>query len=156
MPQDQQPITRQQHEQLARQLFNRTWALLDKPDRTPDENEEMLHTAHASRYHWGQVGGALHRGRGEWQISRVNAVLGRPDAAMIHARLYLALCERGDGLGPFDLVFAHEAIARAAAIAGNRATCEHHLAQAREVAAELQPKDRAYLLGELDTIRLPE
>jgi hypothetical protein len=35
--------------QLAAALFNRVWALLERPDRDPDE---LLHAAHASAYHW--------------------------------------------------------------------------------------------------------
>ena len=41
---------------LAIGLFNYTWTLLENPDRTPEQDDEMLHAAHASRYHWGEVG----------------------------------------------------------------------------------------------------
>src|ERR1700693_6097609 len=59
---------------------------MDKPDRTRDEEDEMLHAAHASRYHWGVVGQAENRARGEWQISRVYTVLGRGGAAVAPAQ----------------------------------------------------------------------
>jgi hypothetical protein len=39
------------HRRLAAQWFNETWALLDKPDRTPADDAMMLHKAHASRMH---------------------------------------------------------------------------------------------------------
>ena len=42
--------------QLATDLFNHTWELLELTDRTPDQDDEMIHAAHASRYHWGEVG----------------------------------------------------------------------------------------------------
>ena len=42
----------------------------------------MLHAAHASRFHWGEVGEPVNFARGEWQISRVYAVLGRPEPAI--------------------------------------------------------------------------
>jgi hypothetical protein len=42
---------------LAAQLFNETWRLLELPGRNRDDDERMIHTAHASRCHWGQVPG---------------------------------------------------------------------------------------------------
>jgi hypothetical protein len=35
----------------------------------------MIHSAHASRYHWQAVGDASDKAIGEWQISRVYSVL---------------------------------------------------------------------------------
>jgi len=40
------------HKKMAVDLFNRTWDLLDKSERTPEENDELVHAGHASRYHW--------------------------------------------------------------------------------------------------------
>lgn len=58
---------------LASQLFNETWRLMEQEERSRDDDDRMIHTAHASRYHWGQVRDATppHRARGDWQISRV-------------------------------------------------------------------------------------
>lgn len=39
------------HRQLGIDLFNHTWELLDKPNRTRDEDDAMIHAAHASRFH---------------------------------------------------------------------------------------------------------
>ena len=44
------------HKQFGIDLFNATWDLMDKPVRTIEEDDEMIHGAHASRYHWGKVG----------------------------------------------------------------------------------------------------
>ena len=62
---------------LAADLFNHVWALLDTEGRTPEQDVEMIHAAHASRHHWGEVGTPVNVARGEWQISRVYATLGR-------------------------------------------------------------------------------
>jgi hypothetical protein len=45
---------------LAGHLFNRVWVLLEKPDRSAADDDEMVHAAHASRYHWGQAGQPVH------------------------------------------------------------------------------------------------
>ncbi len=67
------------HRQLGVDLFNHVWTLLDAPERTREQDDEMLHASHASRHHWAQVGGPEHLARGEWQLSRVYVVLGPDD-----------------------------------------------------------------------------
>jgi DNA-binding transcriptional MerR regulator len=138
--------------QLAVDLFNGVWRLLETEDRTPAQDDRMLHMAHASRYHWEQAGTAVHLARGEWQCSRVYAVLGRAEPARHHAQRVLEICEE-NGIGDWDLAFAHEALARAAAVAGDQQAAEGHLADARR-AAELisDPEDRALLESDLAAI----
>ena len=103
---------------LAASLFNRTWDLLELDSRTTEQDEEMVHAAHASRHHWGQVGEPINLARGDWQIARVYAELGRGEPALHHARRYLECCE-ADEHGPFDLAFAHEGMARARLVSGD-------------------------------------
>ena len=50
------PTDLDDHRQLAVDLFNHVWTLIETPDRTPMQDDEMIHAAHASRYHWGEVG----------------------------------------------------------------------------------------------------
>ena len=42
------------HRQLGVDIYNSTWTLLEKPDRTDLETDELIHRAHASRWHWGR------------------------------------------------------------------------------------------------------
>ncbi len=140
--------------QLAIDLFNHVWTLLEKPDRTAAEDAEMVHAAHASCYHWQQVGTAVNVVRGEWQCSRVYAVLGRSEPALQHARRALALCEQG-GIGGFDLGCAFEALARAHSVAGDSAEAQGWLDRGRSTAAGIaDDEDRQVLLSDLDTIVL--
>ena len=71
---------------LAVGLFNYTWTLLENPNRSREQDDEMIHAAHASRYHWGEVGEAVNLARGEWLCSRVYSILGRAEPALWHAR----------------------------------------------------------------------
>ncbi len=136
---------------LAVDLFNHVWTLLERTDRTPRDDDEMLHAAHASRYHWGEVGDAVTLARGEWQCSRVYAVLGRAEPAMWHAQRCRTLCEE-HGIGDFDIAFAHEAIARAARVGGDHATADAALVRARELAAQIaDDEDRELVLSDLET-----
>ena len=134
---------------LAKQLFNDVWTLLERPDRTPDDDDTMMHAAHASRYHWGEVGLPINLVRGEWQCSRVYAVLGRAEPAAYHARRCLAHCER-HAIRGFDRGFAYEALARAAKLAGDRVEAKRMVELAREEAGDVkEDEDRKLLLDDL-------
>jgi hypothetical protein len=112
----------------------------------------MLHMAHASRHHWGQVGKIENFGRGEWQCSRVYAVLRRPEPCLHHAQRCLDICQE-NGIGDFDLAFAYEALARGHAVAGDaeqaRAYTQQALAAAEDIASD---DDRELVLSDLETI----
>ena len=79
----------------------------------------MLHAAHASRFHGGEAveAGPATLARGEWQLSRMHVVLGRPEPALWHAHRCLRWCEE-NGIGDWDLAYAYEALARASVAAG--------------------------------------
>jgi len=147
-------ITRMVHEKLAMSLFNATWDLLGKEDRSEEDDVEMIHAAHASRHHWGQIGEPLQFERGEWQISRVYSVLGRRESALYHAKLCLEICQEND-IGDFDIAFAYEAMARAYAVARDRENYEKYRELAEKAGKEIDEKgNRDYFLGELNSIKL--
>ena len=142
--------------QLAAGLFNRVWELLGKPDRGAGDDDEMVHAAHASRYHWGAAGEPVHWARGEWQCSRVYAVLGRFEPALHHAERCLELAAHYD-LGPFDMGAAHEAIARSYRVIGDAARAAEHVALGRAESAKIaDTEDRAILDGDLAGLRAPD
>lgn len=138
---------------LASTLFNHTWTLLERTDRGPAEDDEMLHCAHASRHHWGRVGEPVHRARGEWQVSRVYSVLGRAEPALFHARRCLALAEEHD-LGAFDVGCGHEALARAYQVAGSPEDVTRHLDLGYANADKLvDDEERELLRSDLGSVR---
>lgn len=144
------------HKKQAVDTFNQTWDLLDKEDRTDEDGLLMIHKAHTSRYHWGQVesGGPKQYATGEWQISRVYAVMGNGQSALYHGQASLRYCEEG-ALEPFDYAFAYEAIARAYALLNDKDQANAFLAKGKEVAGKIDNADnQAYYLNELNTISL--
>ena len=139
---------------LAAQLFNETWRLMEREDRSRDDDDRMIHTAHASRYHWGQAAEATpaHLARGEWQISRVYTVLGRPEPALHHARRVLDICQE-HSISDWGLAFAYEALARASAVAGDAGQARSYTDQALAAAKQIaEDDDRDLLLADLETI----
>ena len=45
-------ISLEQHKQFAIELFNNTWDMLEKNDRSDYDDIRMIHMAHTSLYHW--------------------------------------------------------------------------------------------------------
>ena len=53
------------HRFFANQLNGQTWDLLDKTERTKEEDELMVYAAHASCRHWLEAGTGVNHQRGE-------------------------------------------------------------------------------------------
>ena len=110
------------HRALGVALFNDTWRLLEK-ERTPEEDDQLLHQAHASTFHWLKAR--------ECEIAEANP----------------------ESMEDFDLPFAYEALARAQAVAGDRERSESYDREARAAAERIaDPEDREVVLGDLATI----
>ena len=117
------------HKKEARHCFNQAWDYLDKVDRSPQDDVDMLHLTHASRYHWGLVGGAREAAIGEWQISRIYAAIGQPSLSLRFAVQALGICELNDLTDLLHVAF--EGMARASMAMGDQATARSFLLKAR-------------------------
>ena len=139
------------HRQLGVDLFNEVWRLME----SREDDDRMLHAAHASRYHWGEAPEheRANLGRGERQVSRVYVVLGRAEPAIWHARRCLEHCEAG-GIGDWDLAYAYEALARAHRVAEQLPEAEAYERLAVEAGARIaDPGDREHFHEDLTTLR---
>ncbi len=116
-------MTERQIKSIAASSFNQTWEYMEKEDKTPEEDEMMVHCAHSSRYHWGIVGEPLNFQRGDWILSRVYTLLERGDEALRYAKLCMKHTEEND-IKDFDLAYANEALARSYAAVGDKSNFE--------------------------------
>ena len=140
------------HRRLGKDLYNHVWTLLETADRTAEQTDEMIHAAHASRWHWTVGGEPANRARGEWQCSRVYGVLGRGEPALWHARRCVELCEEF-GLGDWDLAAAYEAMSRASLVAGDEAAARDWKDRATSALADIaDPDDREPIEADLATL----
>ena len=142
------------HKQFSADCFNKVWGLLDKPERTPQEDQEMVELCLASIWHWTEREDCTDTNMsiGYWQVSRVYATVGLPDEARRYGRLCLEVSEGPDIL-PFYLGYAYEALARAEIIAGNEERAGAHLAESRRIAEALpNPDAKEQLLADLDAL----
>jgi len=143
-----------EHRQLGIELYNRTWELLEG-GADPDET---VHTAHASAYHWRHAAGATaaNRARSEWLCSRVYALLGRPEAALHHARRCIELVESAPAeMEDWDRAGAYEALTRAHLAAGEMEDARHFFELARQETAKIaEEDDRKHIEADLDGLPL--
>jgi hypothetical protein len=127
--------------QLGVDLFNGVWRLIE----SREDDDRMLHMAHASRFHWGEASECRpeNLARGEWIVSRVYVLLGRAEPAIWHARRCLDHCREAE-IGDWDLAYAYEALARAHSLAGAAEAAEWK-AKARDAGdAIADPEDREH------------
>ncbi len=138
-------ITIQQAQQdFAKSIFNGIWELLNKSDRSPQEDEEMLLRAYASLYHWKQVGGPVNFQRGYWMISRVYQALGDADGALTWAiKCQQETEDHSADLEDFDLAYAQEGLARTYAMRGEQEKARIHYQKALDLGDGIQdPEDK--------------
>ena len=150
-------MTPEEHRRLGVELYNGTWELIERPDRTPDEDDEMLYRAHASGYHWLQAPHTTaNRARSHWLCSRVHAIAGQPEGALYHARRCLELVESAPAeIEDWDLAGAREALARAHLTAGETEEARRHYELARKEAAKIaEGDDRKHIEADLDALPL--
>lgn len=108
------------HQELAIKLFNISWDLLLKENRTREDEDELINMVHASLYHWRQVGQEINVLRGEWMICHVYTILAHKESALYHAENIMRL---KDKISPvdWDLAYCYEAMARVMALTGVKA-----------------------------------
>lgn len=141
------------HKKFAVTLFNKTWDLIDKKDRTKEDDFKMIHCAHASRYHWGEIGHPFNLERGEWQISRVYSLLNKGIQALEHGKRCLEIC-KDQNIKDYDIAFAYESIARAHSVLEDIENKEKFIKLAKEAAENIKKKeDKDYTLNEINNIK---
>ena len=141
------------HRHFAAKLNGVVWSLIEKADRSKAEEENMLHSAHASCCHWLEVGTGLHHQRAEWMIARVYSELGLAESALRHASRCRELTqEHGDLMEDFDRAYALKAMARANAVAGKPAEALEFL-QLAEAAGQAIADDQSkqFFVGDLNS-----
>ena len=133
------------HKFYAKHCFNRAWDLIDNPKRSPEENEQMIHLAHASLWHWSERSDCTDKNLsiGYWQLSRIHSLLGDGLTAGKYAKICLEKTPQNDA---FLLAYAHEALARAAFMQGDRQRAEEHKTEASRLASEVQDAESRKML----------
>ena len=142
------------HHYFAAECYNHAWDFIDKPSRTPEEEEEMLLLSLASMWHWSQRADRTptNLSISYWQNARVFALLGQVENARRFAQRCLQVSQ-GEGIEPVYVGFAYEALARAEMVAGNRGKMNEYLEKGREFAERVEEEEeKTMLLKDFATI----
>jgi len=141
------------HKYFAAQCFNQAWDLIDKPERSAQEERLMVALNQASIYHWLNRPdcGAQQLSVGYWQASRIQALLKNGAEAL---RLGQVCLEYSASLPPFYLGYAYEALARAALLNQDPASASAHLARAKAQADLIEEaEEREILVKDLASLK---
>ena len=138
------------HLYFAKTLNGKVWELLQKTDRSKQDDELMLFSAFASGYHWLMAGTGMHQQRAEWLIAHVYTELGESESALQHATRSYELTKEFDVLmKDFDRAYAYEGLARANALAGNREEAVKYIQLAEKSGQAIQnDEDKRIFLGD--------
>ena len=140
------------HKYFAAHCFNSAWDLIEKKDRTPEDDRLMVALNQASIFHWLQRPDCSNErlSVGFWQASRIQSLLGNAAEARRHGEVCMSYSGE---LAPFYLGYAHEALARAAKLVGDTKLMLTHKAAARKLANDIKEKDeRDLLLNDIEAI----
>ena len=141
------------HHYMGIKMNNQTWSLLDKKDRSEQDDIRMINYAKASLFHWQKSDKytIVNEQRGQWLISHVYAILRKSDEALSYAKETLKIT-KDNNLKDFDLAYAYESMARAYSIANNKNKSKEWYKRAK-VAGNLivNEKDKEYFLLDLNS-----
>lgn len=134
--------------------FNATWDLIDKEDRTKDDDRTMVEQALLSRKLWEEAGGTvLNIVRGEWLISHVCSILGDGKNALKYAKTCYGMTLQYN-IDDFDLVFAYEAMAYAYKILEDEENMNNYLNLGYRAIDQVKKQgDKDYCKFQLDLIK---
>jgi hypothetical protein len=141
------------HKYFSAHCFNKAWDLIEKTDRTPEDERLMVALNQACIYHWLQRDDCNNQrlSVGYWQASRIQAVLGNAAEALRFGEVCLSCSGE---LKPFYLGYAHEALARAHRLAANAKDSARHLRSAQDLAVKVGEKsERELLIADLEQLK---
>jgi hypothetical protein len=140
--------------ELATQLFNRCWKLLEST-RNPDDDVELLTAAFSSRFHWLSVGTTEQLIVSDWMVARAAAATGDAALAIRFAERAHRAAQENE-VPDWLVASTAEGVARAYAVSGDVEAFNNWSAlAARLVEVIADPDDQTLIAGQLSEIRAP-
>lgn len=140
---------------FAIECNNRAWDLAAK-SRTPAEDVEMLNAAHASCFHWSEVGTELHSMRAKMLLARAHTLVGN---GVLAVRLALEMREyfSSHDAPAWEMAFAHAIYAHAAQVVGDLENHRTAYQNAVQVLSKVTSEEERVLIREtLDLVPVPQ
>lgn len=131
------------HRFFAVECNNEAWRLTELPSRTPEETESMLHNAHASAYHWAQVGTEANTVKGWALLAQAHALAGNGRLASHYAQQNLDAVT-SQASADLEIAFAYIIMANTAHASGDLEEHANYYAKAEASGNVIvDPEDKA-------------
>jgi hypothetical protein len=142
---------------LAVGYFNGAWELIDLPNRTAEQERDMLTLTFAARQHWIEAGGTPENlAIADWQVAHAASKAGFADLALAFARSAVAIAEAND-VPTWLKASTHEALARAHASAGEIDGYTYEADLARSLLDKVaDSEDRTIIESQLASVPSPQ
>jgi hypothetical protein len=135
---------------FAIEMNNRAWDLVEKVERTPEENEQMISAAHAARSHWSAIGKPIHALRAETLLATAYLAAGRPELSLHHAeRCQAQSAQLGEEQTAFDRACLHGGLSAALLRLGRAQDSKVAYAQAAKWVEEFDHPDEKAIFEKL-------
>jgi hypothetical protein len=140
------------HRKLGVKTYNRCWELLEQPERSRDDDLELLTLAFTSKYHWSFVAADKETIIGEWMIARAAAAVGEGHLSVTYAKLAHDLAQ-ASGVEDWLVASSAEGVARAYAASGDLALRDEWCERAEGLVAAIADLDeRALIASQLASV----
>jgi hypothetical protein len=140
--------------ELAVQLFNRCWELLEMP-RDERDDVELLTAAFSSRYHWLNAGTSEQWIVSDWMVARAAAAIGNGELSLLFAKRAHSAAQESESPDWLEASTA-EGVARAYAALGDGEEFSHWSALAtRLIGAIADPEDQSLIASQLAELQDP-
>jgi len=143
------------YRRIASTANNRAWTLSEQLVRTDEENQEMLHAAHAAAHLWQQIGTPDHIALSNLLLGQVHAMLGQAAYAMRYAsQAHQFFTSRNSHA--WELALAHAVMAHAGYCNADELLHLSNYQSAQEWAAQLtDPQDKEIVVATLRVVPIP-
>lgn len=134
------------HKRIAASCNDAAWVLIEKNEPGEAELAQLATLAATARYHWHKVGNPGNLAHADLLFAWALARNGAGKAALHLAAVALEHFKANDSL-PWELAFAHAAMAAACQSNGELEGYRQHYAQAKDLGAQLSGKDAQYFIA---------
>jgi hypothetical protein len=140
------------HRTIGVETYNRCWDLLERDDRSQDDDFELLALAFTSRYHWSFAGGPEQWTVSDWMVSRAAADIGEGSLALAFALRANSAAQEFDA-PDWLIASTAEGLARAYAAFGNEVARDEWIVTALSlVEAIADDEDRDLIASQLASV----
>lgn len=142
------------HKHFSTDCFNKCWKLIEKKNRTPEDEEDMVLLTHASLWHWTQRDDyqPMNLSVAYWQLGRVYCQTKNTPMARHYGQKCVEISIENN-MPPFYVGYGYEVLAHASALEANAGEAREYLRLAGEQIEKITvDKNKKLLQADLEKV----